>query len=490
MHNLTLSQLAKGLANKEFSSVELTQHFLKRSKEQNSQLNAFINQNETAALEQAAAADKTLAAGAGTALTGIPLAYKDNICTTTEPTTAASKMLENYRSPFVATLVEKLNAAGAVNLGKTNLDEFALGTSTATSYFGASKNPFDLEASPGGSSGGSAVAVAAGLAAASLGTDTGGSIRQPAVLNGLTGLKPTYGRVSRLGLVAVGTSLEQAGPIARTAEDCALILQAIAGKDEADVTTSSQPVEDYASQLANPIKGIKIGLPKEYFAVDLQPEVAALLEAAKQNLQALGAELVEVSLPHTHYAAAAYQVLGCAEISTNLSRYDGVRFGYRCENPEDLDDLYSRSRGEAFGAEVKKRILLGSHYLLEENYAKYFISAQKARRLISEDFAQVFGSGSGQVDLLLTPACLAPAAKLSETPVDAKAHAQADFFFQAANLAGIPALALPLGLVAGLPVGMQLLGPAFSEAKLLNLGHQLQTAHPEHIIFLDKSVKG
>ncbi|MBE0437507.1 MAG: Asp-tRNA(Asn)/Glu-tRNA(Gln) amidotransferase subunit GatA, partial [Methylomicrobium sp.] len=396
MNNKTIAELARGLRSGEFSSVELTQDYLERIR-QFSALNAYITVTAEQALAQAEAADTRLAAGTADLLTGIPVTQKDIFCTDGVKTSCGSKMLDNFISPYNATVVEKLNAAGAVMLGKSNMDEFAMGSSNETSFYGSVQNPWNVSCVPGGSSGGSAAAVAAGLTAGATGTDTGGSIRQPAAFCGITGLKPTYGRVSRYGMIAYASSLDQGGPMTRTAEDAAIMLQAMAGFDEKDSTSVDMPVPDYSAGLNQPLSGLKIGLPKEFFGEGLNGEIAAVIETAVNEYRKLGAEVKEVSMPNLKHAIPAYYVIAPAECSANLSRFDGVRFGYRCDNPSDLADLYTRSRGEAFGKEVKRRILIGTYALSAGYYDAYYLKAQKVRRLISDDFK----SALAEVDVLM-----------------------------------------------------------------------------------------
>ncbi|MED5557858.1 MAG: Asp-tRNA(Asn)/Glu-tRNA(Gln) amidotransferase subunit GatA, partial [Pseudomonadota bacterium] len=405
MHDKTVTQLAAALASGELSSRELTSHFLQRIEKADGQLNSFITVTAEQALSQAEAADKARADGKAGKLTGIPLALKDSFCTQGVKTSCGSKMLDNFIAPYDATVVEKLSAAGTISLGKTNMDEFAMGSSNENSHYGAVKNPWDLTAVPGGSSGGSAAAVAAGLVPAAMGTDTGGSIRQPAAFCGITGLKPTYGRVSRYGMIAYASSLDQAGPMARTAEDCAHLMNVIAGHDVRDSTSVARGVPDYTETLNAPLSGLKIGLPKEYFGDGLDPEVEKAVREAVKVYESLGATVREVSLPHTHYAIPAYYVIAPAEASSNLSRYDGVRFGHRCDSPVDLQDLYTRSRAEGFGEEVKRRILIGTHTLSEGFFDAYYTKAQKVRRLIRQDFLDAFED----VDVLMGPASPTPA---------------------------------------------------------------------------------
>ncbi|WNB75328.1 Asp-tRNA(Asn)/Glu-tRNA(Gln) amidotransferase subunit GatA [Methylomonas koyamae] len=476
MHNNSLSELAAGLRGKQFSSVELTQAFLARI-DQHRNLNAFVTVSAETALQQAQAADQRLAAGNATALTGIPIAQKDIFCTLGIKTSCGSKMLDNFIAPYDATVVDKFNQAGAVCLGKLNMDEFAMGSSNETSFYGPARNPWNTDCVPGGSSGGSAVAVAARLAPAVTGTDTGGSIRQPAALCGITGLKPTYGRVSRYGMIAYASSLDQGGPMARSAEDAALLLQAMAGFDPKDSTSVDQPVPDYSATLNDSLQGLKIGLPKQFFNSQLDDQMAATIQAAIAEHQKLGAIVQEVDMPNLELAIPAYYVIASAECSSNLSRYDGVRFGYRCQNPADLTDLYTRSRGEAFGAEVKRRILMGTYALSAGYYDAYYLKAQQVRRLISDDFKRALS----EVDVLMGPVTPGTAFKIGEKTSDPIQMYLEDIYTIAINLAGLPALSLPAGFIAGLPVGLQVIGNYFSEVKLLNIGHRYQQVTGWHL---------
>ncbi|WP_373181832.1 Asp-tRNA(Asn)/Glu-tRNA(Gln) amidotransferase subunit GatA [Halomonas campaniensis] len=475
MHDKTLSELAAALTAGEFTSRELTEHLLARIERLDGDLNSLITVTTEQALAAADAADACRARGEGGPLTGLPLAIKDLLCTDGVRTTAGSRMLANFVAPYDATVVEKLKAAGTVSLGKTNLDEFAMGSSNENSAFGAVKNPWDAAAVPGGSSGGSAAAVAAGLVPAAMGTDTGGSIRQPAAFCGITGLKPTYGRVSRYGIIAYASSLDQAGPMARTAEDCALLLNAIAGHDPRDSTSVARGVPDYTEELAAPLTGLKIGLPREYFGDGLDPEVEAATREAIRVFETLGASVREVSLPHTHYAIPAYYVIAPAEASSNLSRYDGVRFGHRCKAPTDLIDLYKRSRAEGFGEEVKRRILIGTHTLSEGFFDAYYKKAQQVRRLIRQDFLDAFE----EVDVLMGPASPTPAFDLGAKKDPVSMYLQ-DIYTIAVNLAGIPGISVPAGFVKSRPVGLQILGTHFAEPRLLNVAHQFQQATDWH----------
>ncbi|ALO45444.1 Asp-tRNA(Asn)/Glu-tRNA(Gln) amidotransferase subunit GatA [Pseudohongiella spirulinae] len=470
MLSKTAAELSQALSRKELSSVELTQAFLDRIATLNPTLNAYITVAAEQALAQAAQADDMLAAGTGGPLTGIPMAHKDIFCTRGVLTTCGSRMLHNFVSPYDATVVERLQSAGVVMLGKTNMDEFAMGSSNETSYYGAVRNPWDTQRVPGGSSGGSAAAVAADLCVMATGTDTGGSIRQPASFCGITGLKPTYGRVSRFGMIAFASSLDQAGPLSKSAEDAALMMNAMAGTDLRDSTSLDHPVEDFTALLQNSLSGLRIGLPKQHFTADLNPAVQQILQDAIKVLEGLGASVSEVDLPHNHLSVPAYYVVAPAEASANLSRFDGVRFGYRCENPLNLEDLYKRSRGEGFGDEVKRRIMVGTYALSAGYYDAYYKKAQKIRRLIKQDFDDAFRD----VDVILGPTSPHTAFKLGEKNSDPVTMYLEDIYTIAVNLAGIPGMSLPAGMLNGLPIGMQLVGPAFSEARLLNVAHQFQ----------------
>ena len=469
MQNKTITQLAQGLRAKEFSSVELAQHFLNRI-EKHADLNAYFTVTAEQALKAAQLADARIASGNAELLTGIPMAHKDIFCTQDVKTTCGSKMLDNFIAPYNATVVEKLNTAGAVNLGKLNMDEFAMGSSNETSFYGAVKNPWNKHAVAGGSSGGSAAAVAAQLAVCVTGTDTGGSIRQPAAFCGVSGIKPTYGRVSRFGMIAYASSLDQGGSMARSAKDCAILLQSMAGFDSKDSTSVDVPVPDYCADLDKPLTGLKIGLPKEFFTADLNADMAKALDAAIEEYKKLGADIKEISMPNLKYAIPAYYVIASAECSSNLSRYDGVRFGYRCENPADLNDLYTRSRGEAFGKEVKRRILMGTYALSAGYYDAYYLKAQQVRRLISEDFKQALN----EVDVIFSPVTPTPAFNIGEKLANPIEMYLADIYTIAINLAGLPAMSIPAGFMGGLPVGLQLIGNYFDEARLLNVAHAYQ----------------
>ncbi|MDH5357614.1 MAG: Asp-tRNA(Asn)/Glu-tRNA(Gln) amidotransferase subunit GatA [Gammaproteobacteria bacterium] len=476
MHNKSLSELSASLHNGEFSSVELTQHYLDRINAHNETLNAFITVTDDSALKQAHVADQLLQQNKAGKLAGIPLAHKDIFCTQGVRTSCASKMLDNFIAPYNATVVEKINAAGMVTLGKTNMDEFAMGSSNETSFYGEVKNPWDTNRVPGGSSGGSAAAVAARLAPIATGTDTGGSIRQPASLCNLTGLKPTYGRISRYGMIAFASSLDQAGPMANSAEDAAMLLNEMAGFDDRDSTSVERDVPDYTETLNDSLDGLKIGLPKEYFGEGLDPDVAATIEAAVKMYESLGATIKEISLPNTGLAVPTYYVVAPAECSSNLSRMDGVRFGHRCDDPKDLLDLYQRSRGEGFGEEVKRRIMTGTYALSAGYYDAYYLKAQQCRRLISDDFQQAFND----VDVIMGPTAPTTAFNLGDKTDDPVAMYLADIYTISTNLAGLPGMSIPAGFVDGLPVGLQIIGNYFDEARLLNIAHRYQQATDWH----------
>jgi aspartyl-tRNA(Asn)/glutamyl-tRNA(Gln) amidotransferase subunit A len=481
MHSLSIKELAAGLRARKFSSRELTQHFLKRIGALDDKLNSFVTVTADRALAAADVADASLAKGAGGApdqtLLGVPIAQKDIFCTTGVRTSCGSRMLDKFIAPYDATIVRKLHAeAGAVMLGKCNMDEFAMGSSNETSWYGPVKNPWDLTRVPGGSSGGSVAAVAARLAPAATATDTGGSIRQPAALTNLTGIKPTYGRVSRYGMVAFASSLDQAGVVAHSAEDAAFVLQAMAGFDERDSTSVDRPVDDYSGGLDKSIKGLRIGLPKEYFAEGLAPGARACIESALAKLKELGAVFSEISLPNSPLSVPTYYVVAPAEASSNLARFDGVRYGHRADGVKTLEELYKRSRGEGFGAEVQRRIMVGTYVLSHGYYDAYYLKAQKVRRLIYDDFKRAFEG----VDVVLGPTATDVAFKLGAKTDDPVAMYLNDIYTIAANLAGIPAMSIPCGFVDGLPVGMQLMGDFFGEARLLNVAHQYQQATDWH----------
>jgi len=476
MHNKSIVELGAALRAGECSSVELARHFLQRIEALDGELNSLISTTAEQALAAAEAADKQIAAGEAGSLTGIPIIHKDIFCTEGVKTSCGSRMLDSFISPYDATVVSKLKAAGVVSLGKANMDEFAMGSSNETSWYGPVRNPWDKSRVPGGSSGGSAAAVAARLAAAATGTDTGGSIRQPAALCGITGLKPTYGRVSRYGMIAFASSLDQGGPMARSAEDAALLLQAMAGFDPKDSTSAEAPVPDYSASLNDSLEGLKIGLPKEYFGEGLDSAVAESVEAAIAEYKKLGAELVEISLPNTGLAVPTYYVVAPAECSSNLSRFDGVRYGYRCDEPKDLEDLYKRSRGEGFGAEVKRRIMIGAYVLSAGYYDAFYLKAQKIRHLISDDFKRAFE----QVDVIMGPTSPSTAFGLGEKADDPVTMYLNDIYTIAANMAGLPGISIPVASVAGLPVGLQIIGDYFAEARLLNVAHKFQQATDWH----------
>lgn len=476
LHQKSISELANDLTNKKISSVELTQHFLDRIKQHDKKLNSFISITEDYALQAAQHADALRAQGQHNPLLGIPIAHKDIFCTDGIKTSCGSKMLDNFVAPYDATVVSNFKKAGMVMLGKTNMDEFAMGSSNETSYYGPVRNPWNLDYVPGGSSGGSAAAVAAGLAPASTGTDTGGSIRQPAGLCNITGLKPTYGRVSRYGMIAFASSLDQGGPFGKSVEDVALLMNAMAGFDERDSTSINEPVPDYTATLNDSIKGLRIGLPKEYFSEGLNSDVAKAIDAAIKEYEKLGAVIKEISLPNTGLSAPAYYVIAPAECSSNLARYDGVRYGYRCDQPKDLQDLYKRSRSEGFGSEVKRRIMIGTYVLSAGYYDAYYIKAQRVRRLIRDDFVNAFK----EVDVILSPTAPTPPFKLGEKTSDPISMYLSDIYTIAINLAGLPGISVPAGFVNNLPVGMQLIGNLFGEAKLLNIAHQYQRVTDWH----------
>ena len=470
MHEKSVTELAAGLRSGEFSSVELVEHYLERIVRLDGELNSFITVTAEQAIEQARAADARIAAGDAGPVTGIPIAHKDIYCTNGVKTSCGSRMLDNFTAPYDANVVSRLRDAGAVMLGKTNMDEFAMGSTSESSFYGPVKNPWNTGRVPGGSSGGSAAAVAARLCAAATGTDTGGSIRQPASHCGITGLKPTYGRVSRYGMIAYASSLDQGGPMAQTAEDVAFLLQAMAGFDERDSTSSDTPVPDYSATLEDSIEGLKIGLPGEYFDAGLDEGVRKSVEEAVELYKSLGAEIREISLPNTGLAVASYYVVAPAECSSNLSRYDGVRFGHRCDDPVDLEDLYKRSRSEGFGAEVKRRIMIGTYVLSAGYYDAFYLKAQKIRQLISDDFRKAFE----QVDVIMGPASPTTAVALGEMADDPVSMYLSDVYTVMTNMAGLPGISIPVAPVEGMPVGLQITGNYFDEARLLNIAHRFQ----------------
>ena len=494
MINSSLKQLGDLLQAKKISSVELTQSFLDRIQQYNPSINAYIALDEVKTLNQAKAADARIAAGNVAPLTGIPIAQKDIFCAKGWQTTCGSKMLANFIAPYDAHVISQFDAAGAVNLGKTNMDEFAMGSSNETSYFGGVKNPWSFDRVPGGSSGGSAAAVAARLCAAATGTDTGGSIRQPASLCGFTGLKPTYGVVSRYGMIAFASSLDQAGPMAKSAEDCALMMNVMAGFDERDSTSLNREKEDYARDLSKPLQGLKVGLPKEFFADGLDASVGKVIEAAIAEYKKLGATIVDVSLPNTGLSIPVYYVLAPAEASSNLSRYDGVRYGHRAAKYTDLMDMYNKSRAEGFGAEVKRRILIGTYVLSAGYYDAYYLKAQQIRRLIAQDFVEAFK----HCDVIMGPAAPSTAFKAGEKVDDPVAMYLQDIYTISTNLAGLPGMSVPAGFAQSddgkpLPVGLQIIGNYFDEARMLNVAHQYQQVTDWHIrmpeLVLPKDVK-
>ncbi len=477
LHDLTVAQLAAQLRAKDVSAVEVARHFLARARAHDS-LGAYLALNEEVTLAQARAADQRIAAGELAPLLGVPVAHKDIFVTREFPSTAGSKMLDGYRSPFDATVVARLAQAGAVSLGKLNCDEFAMGSSNENSAYRVARNPWDPERIPGGSSGGSAVAVAARLAPAATGTDTGGSIRQPASFCGITGIKPTYGRASRYGMIAFASSLDQAGPMARTAQDCALLLSAMCGPDpDRDSTSLDVPPEDFSRSLTESLKGLRIGVPREFFGAGLAAEVRAAIDAALQEYRRMGAQLVEISLPRTELSIPVYYIIAPAEASSNLSRYDGVKFGHRARQYGDLTDMYQKTRAEGFGDEVKRRIMVGTYVLSHGYYDAYYLQAQKIRRMIADDFQQAFGN----CDVIAGPVAPTVAWKLGEKADDPVANYLADIYTLPGSLAGLPGMSVPCGFgEGGMPVGLQLIGNYFGEAKLLNVAHRLQQATDFH----------
>jgi aspartyl-tRNA(Asn)/glutamyl-tRNA(Gln) amidotransferase subunit A len=473
MHHKTIAELSLGLKNQEFSAVELTQHYLKRI--ESSDLNALITVTHEQALAQAEAADKLIANGQKHTLLGIPYVHKDIFCTQGVKTSAGSKMLDNFIAPYDATVSHQLNTVGSVMLGKANMDEFAMGSSTENSFYGATLNPWDKSKVPGGSSGGSAAAVAGGLGAFATGTDTGGSIRQPASLCGITGLKPTYGRISRYGMIAYASSLDQAGVMTKTVHDAAIVLNNISGFDEKDSSSSEKSVPDYTQNLNNNIQGLKIGLPKEFFSEGLDSAVEKVIMDAVAVFEKMGAIVKEVSLPSSKFAIPAYYIIAPSECSSNLSRMDGVRFGHRCDNPKDLEDLYLRSRTEGFGKEVKRRIMVGTYALSAGYYDAYYLKAQKIRNLISQDFKQAFQS----VDVIMGAVSPTVAWDLGAIK-DSTSMYLADIYTLSVNLAGLPGMSIPAGFSKNMPVGLQMIGNHWQEEKLLNVAHQFQNATDWH----------
>lgn len=470
MHNLTIKQMSEKLHSGEITSVQLTQHYLDRISQYDGDLNAFVTVSPELAISMAEAADQKIAAGEAELLTGIPIAHKDIFCTDGVKTSCGSKMLDNFIAPYDAHVVTLLKKIGMPILGKTNMDEFAMGSSSESSYYGPTKNPWDHKAVPGGSSGGSAAVIAAGLAPLATGTDTGGSVRQPASFCGITGIKPTYGAVSRFGIIAYASSFDQAGPLTRSAEDSAWMLNAMAGFDERDSTSLEREKTDYTAELGQSLKGLKIGVPAEYFGEGLDPEVETVIRTAINEVEKLGGQVIEVHLPNKDLAVPAYYVLAPAEASANLSRYDGVRFGYRCDQPQDLEDLYKRSRSEGFGEEVKRRIMVGAYALSAGYYDAYYVKAQQLRRMVRDDFTKAFES----CDVIMGPVAPTSAFNIGEKSDDQVSMYLNDLYTIPVNLAGLPALSVPAGFANNRPVGLHIVGPYFSEAKLLNIGHQFQ----------------
>ena len=476
MHNFTITELIDGLKNRVFSSTEITQHFLSRIKTLDPAFNSVITLTEDQAIEAARLADQQLAKGDSAPLCGIPVLHKDIFCTNGVRTSCGSKMLDNFVPPYDATVVENFKTSGAIMLGKTNMDEFAMGSSNETSFYGPVKNPWATNSVPGGSSGGSAAAIAARLAPGATATDTGGSIRQPAALCGITGLKPTYGRVSRWGMIAFASSLDQGGPMARTAEDCALLLNCMASYDHKDSTCVDRPVPNYSTNLGDSVKGLRIGIPKEYFSEGLNAGTENAVRESLAEYEKMGAELVEISLPNTGLSVPAYYVIAPAEASANLSRFDGVKYGYRCDNPKDLEDLYRRTRAEGFGDEVQRRILIGTYCLSAGYYDAYYGKAQQVRELIRQDFTQAFE----KVDLIMGPTCPSPAFEFGSKGNDPVAMYLEDIYTISTNLAGLPGMSLPCGMVDNKPVGLQIIGNYFDEGRMLNAAHQFQQVTDWH----------
>lgn len=470
MTHFTLKQCSDLLQSKKISATELAQEYLQQIEQRNPDINAIITTNKELTLKEAQAADERLSAGNASVLTGVPMVYKDIFCQQGWRSACASRMLDNFISPYTATVVRHLQDEHMVTIGRANMDEFAMGSTTESSFYGATKNPWDKERIPGGSSGGSAAAVAARLTPAALGSDTGGSIRQPAAHCGITGIKPTYGTVSRFGMVAYASSFDQAGPMAQTAEDCALLLNAMTGFDPNDSTSLQREKEDYTRDLSQPLQGLKIGLPKEYFGDGCDGEVQKNVQAAIELLKKQGVEFIEVSLPNTELCIPAYYVLASAEASTNLSRYDGVRYGYRTEQFRDLEEMYSKTRAEGFGEEVKRRIMMGTYVLSHGYYDAYYVKAQKLRRMIADDFQKAFT----QCDALLTPVAPTVAPQLNSLAHDPVQMYLSDIYTLSLNLAGLPGLSMPAGFVGHLPVGVQIIGNHFAEAKILRIAHQFQ----------------
>ena len=476
MIDSTLAEISRALENRDISSVEITKAYLDRIAQENADLNAFITVTEDLAMAQAEAADKKRSEGSAGAFTGIPIAHKDLFCTNGIRTSCGSKMLDNFIAPYNATVVERFNNAGAVTLGKTNMDEFAMGSSNETSFYGPVKNPWDRSLVPGGSSGGSAAAVAARLCAGATATDTGGSIRQPASFSGITGIKPTYGRVSRWGMVAFASSLDQAGTMTQSAEDAALMLNVMAGMDEKDSTCSTIDTDDYTASLDKPLEGLRIGLPVEHFSEGLSADMEECIRDAVGEYEKLGATVKDIQLPNSHLSVSAYYVIAPAEASANLSRYDGVRYGYRCDNPVDLEDMYKRTRSEGFGTEVKRRIMVGTYALSAGYYDAYYRKAQKIRRLIKNDFQSAFE----EVDVIMGPTSPHTAFAIGSQNDDPVTMYLEDIYTIAVNLAGLPGISIPAGFINNLPVGLQIVGKDFAEAQLLNVAHKFQQATDWH----------
>lgn len=476
MHTLSIREMSEKLHAGEITSVQLTQHYLDRIAQYDGELNAYVTVTPELAIQMAEEADVRLKNGSADLLTGIPVAHKDIFCTDGVKTSCSSKMLDNFIAPYDAHVVTQLKKVGMPILGKTNMDEFAMGSSSESSYYGPTKNPWDHSAVPGGSSGGAAAVIAAGLAPMATGTDTGGSIRQPAAFCGITGIKPTYGSVSRFGIIAYASSFDQAGPMTRSAEDSAWMLNAMAGFDERDSTSLERETPDYTAQLGDSLVGLKVGVPAEYFGEGLDADVAKVIKNAIAEVEKLGAEVIEVHLPNKDLAVPSYYVLAPAEASSNLSRFDGVRFGYRCEQPADLQDLYRRSRSEGFGAEVKRRIMVGAYALSAGYYDAYYLKAQKLRRMVRDDFTAAFE----KCDVIMGPVAPSTAFNIGEKSDDQVSMYLSDLYTIPVNLAGLPAISVPAGFVNKRPVGLHIVGPYFSEAKLLNIGHQYQQVTDWH----------
>ncbi len=477
IYELTIHELHDKLKKKEVSSLEATRAVFSRIDSVEDKVHSFVTISRDEALRQAQEADKRIAAGDMRPLTGVPIAVKDIFCTEGVRTTCSSKILENFIPPYDSTVVARLKSDGAVILGKTNMDEFAMGSSTETSYFGVTRNPWDLERIPGGSSGGSAASVAASECIASIGTDTGGSIRQPAACCGIVGLKPTYGRVSRYGMIAFASSLDQGGPMTKDVKDAAILLQVIAGHDGMDSTSVNTPVPDFSKGLSGNIKGLKIGLPKEYFIEGMDRDVDDAVKKAVKEMERLGAEVIDISLPHTEYAVAVYYLIATAEASSNLARFDGAKYGYRASQAKDLLDMYKRSRAEGFGPEVKRRIMLGTYALSSGYYDAYYLKAQKVRTLIQKDFVDAFK----MCDVIVTPTAPTPAFKIGEKTADPLQMYLSDIFTISVNLAGLPAISLPCGFTSGnLPIGLQIIGKGFDEETVLRAAHSYEQATEWH----------